>query len=104
MWCFVCRLKEYLSGQTGFYKPQHPGVVNDIAASRFMIDVEFFFVLGAGTSTLRSRKCRGAFGVPTFVVGDEMFWGNDCLVLLEHRLGCSLSASESNRQIPSASL
>jgi 2-hydroxychromene-2-carboxylate isomerase len=27
---------------------------------------------------------RGAFGVPTFFVGDRMFWGNDRLVLLEH--------------------
>src|SRR5262249_48787436 len=30
---------------------------------------------------------RGAFGVPTFFLGDEMFWGNDRLVLLAHRLG-----------------
>jgi 2-hydroxychromene-2-carboxylate isomerase len=26
---------------------------------------------------------RGAFGVPTFFVGERMFWGNDRLVLLE---------------------
>lgn len=29
---------------------------------------------------------RGAFGVPTFFVGDEMFWGNDRLPLLRHLL------------------
>ena len=29
---------------------------------------------------------RGAFGVPTFFLGDEMFWGNDRLVLLKHAL------------------
>ncbi|BAZ37110.1 DSBA oxidoreductase [Calothrix sp. NIES-4101] len=29
---------------------------------------------------------RGAFGVPTFFVGEEMFWGNDRLVLLTHYL------------------
>ncbi|PZO39063.1 MAG: hypothetical protein DCF19_15175 [Pseudanabaena frigida] len=29
---------------------------------------------------------RGAFGVPTFFVDSEMFWGNDRLVLLEHYL------------------
>jgi len=29
---------------------------------------------------------RGAFGVPTFFVGEEMFWGNDRLVLLIHHL------------------
>jgi 2-hydroxychromene-2-carboxylate isomerase len=26
------------------------------------------------------------FGVPTFVVDGELFWGNDRLVLLEHYL------------------
>jgi 2-hydroxychromene-2-carboxylate isomerase len=29
---------------------------------------------------------RGAFGVPTFFVGERMFWGNDRLPLLEHYL------------------
>ena len=29
---------------------------------------------------------RGAFGVPTFLLGDRMFWGNDRLVLLEAAL------------------
>ena len=29
---------------------------------------------------------RGAFGVPTFFVGDDMFWGNDRLVILRHVL------------------
>ncbi len=29
---------------------------------------------------------RGAFGAPTFFVGDKMFWGNDRLVLLENFL------------------
>ncbi len=28
----------------------------------------------------------GAFGTPTLIVDDEIFWGNDRLVLLEHRL------------------
>ncbi len=28
----------------------------------------------------------GAFGVPTFFLGEQMFWGNDRLVLLEHAL------------------
>ena len=30
---------------------------------------------------------RGAFGVPTFFLGQRMFWGNDRLVLLEAALG-----------------
>ena len=29
---------------------------------------------------------RGVFGVPTFCLGDQMFWGNDRLVLLEAAL------------------
>jgi 2-hydroxychromene-2-carboxylate isomerase len=29
---------------------------------------------------------RGAFGVPTFFVGDRMFWGNDRIALLKHAL------------------
>jgi 2-hydroxychromene-2-carboxylate isomerase len=32
---------------------------------------------------------RGAFGVPTFFVGEELFWGNDRLVILMHRLAKS---------------
>ena len=29
----------------------------------------------------------GVFGVPSFVIGRELFWGNDRLVLLRHHLG-----------------
>ena len=32
---------------------------------------------------LEEARARGAFGVPTFFLGDRMFWGNDRLVLLE---------------------
>ncbi len=38
------------------------------------------------TATTREAFDRGAFGVPTFFVGDTMFWGNDRLVLLRHHL------------------
>ena len=38
------------------------------------------------TASARRAFERGAFGVPTFFVGDRMFWGNDRLVLLEHYL------------------
>jgi 2-hydroxychromene-2-carboxylate isomerase len=34
----------------------------------------------------RDSVRRGAFGVPTFLVDDRVFWGNDRLVLLEHYL------------------
>ena len=36
--------------------------------------------------TTRRAHSAGAFGVPTFVVGDEVFWGNDRVVLLRHHL------------------
>ncbi|MGH6932800.1 MAG: 2-hydroxychromene-2-carboxylate isomerase [Dongiaceae bacterium] len=35
---------------------------------------------------VRQAKERGAFGVPTFVVGDQLFWGNDRLPLVRHAL------------------
>ncbi len=35
-------------------------------------------------AALREAHRRGAFGVPTFFVGDHLFWGNDRLVLVEH--------------------
>jgi 2-hydroxychromene-2-carboxylate isomerase len=35
---------------------------------------------------LDEARRRGAFGVPTFFVGEQMFWGNDRLVLLEAAL------------------
>ncbi len=35
-------------------------------------------------AALQEAHRRGAFGVPTFFVGDHLFWGNDRLVLVEH--------------------
>ena len=35
---------------------------------------------------LEEARARGAFGVPTFFVGEQMFWGNDRLVILEAAL------------------
>jgi 2-hydroxychromene-2-carboxylate isomerase len=37
--------------------------------------------------TAAEAHSAGAFGVPTFVVDDRMFWGNDRLVLVRHYLG-----------------
>lgn len=37
-------------------------------------------------STIADAVEAGAFGVPTFVVDEEVFWGNDRLVLLQHHL------------------
>ncbi|MFP6740818.1 MAG: DsbA family protein [Alphaproteobacteria bacterium] len=37
-------------------------------------------------ATLAEAHRRGVFGVPTFFVGEHMFWGNDRMVLLHHFL------------------
>ena len=37
-------------------------------------------------ATTDEAVTRGAFGAPTFFVGDRMFWGNDRLPLLERHL------------------
>jgi 2-hydroxychromene-2-carboxylate isomerase len=62
-------------------------------ASRIGLDMRLFrAAIGSGavnervTASARRAFKRGAFGVPTFFVGDRMFWGNDRLVLLEHYL------------------
>ncbi|MPZ32442.1 MAG: hypothetical protein GEV13_15825 [Rhodospirillales bacterium] len=39
---------------------------------------------------LEEARMRGVFGVPTFFVGERMFWGNDRLVLLEAALAGTL--------------
>ncbi len=35
-------------------------------------------------AVLQEAHRRGAFGVPTFFIGERLFWGNDRLVLVEH--------------------
>jgi 2-hydroxychromene-2-carboxylate isomerase len=37
-------------------------------------------------STVEQALACGVFGVPTFVVGDEVYWGNDRLPLVRHAL------------------
>jgi 2-hydroxychromene-2-carboxylate isomerase len=37
-------------------------------------------------ATINSARQAGVFGVPTFIAGDELFWGNDRLILLRHYL------------------
>ena len=39
---------------------------------------------------------RGVFGVPSFVVGDEVYFGNDRLPLLRHALLSSRSGSRAD--------
>ena len=37
--------------------------------------------------TIADALAAGVFGVPSFVIDGELFWGNDRLVLLRHHLG-----------------
>lgn len=57
----------------------------DIAA--FAIALDDPEVRAEQEAILHRALDRGAFGVPTFAVGDRLFWGNDRLVLLRHHLG-----------------
>ena len=37
-------------------------------------------------TTIDNAHHSGVFGVPTFIAGEELFWGNDRLILLSHYL------------------
>lgn len=43
-------------------------------------------------ATMSEANVAGVFGVPTFIVNGELFWGNDRLVLLKHYLNAQGSA------------
>ena len=43
-------------------------------------------------ATVEEAVARGVFGVPSFVLGDEVYFGNDRLVLLRHALLSALPA------------
>jgi 2-hydroxychromene-2-carboxylate isomerase len=57
-----------------------------IAPSRFGAELDDPATARELSSTIDTAHRMGMFGVPTFVVGAEMFWGNDRLVLLRHYL------------------
>ena len=53
---------------------------------RFVVAVDDPATAQELSSTIDDAHRMGAFGVPTFVAGKEMFWGNDRMVLLRHFL------------------
>jgi len=57
-----------------------------IEPSRFAAELDDPATARELGGTIDATHRMGAFGVPTFVVGDQMFWGNDRLVLLRHFL------------------
>jgi 2-hydroxychromene-2-carboxylate isomerase len=77
------------------------GAVIASLAGQLGLDAPTFHRELAAPETLRRHeglveeaRSRGAFGVPTFFLGDRMFWGNDRLVLLEAALTTAPRAEE----------
>lgn len=56
----------------------HTSEFNDAFASQLTTERQ--------ENVLEEAASKGVFGVPTFIVGDNLFWGNDRLILLEHTL------------------
>jgi len=82
--------------------PLNQEVVEKIA-HRFELDMPTFTAACelAETQKILEENCaeavsRGAFGTPSLFVGDDLFWGNDRLVLVKHRLAnqCSEGAED----------
>jgi 2-hydroxychromene-2-carboxylate isomerase len=90
------RMREYCHGifRAVFVDQQNVDPAHCVAiATRLGLDVEVFEKTMHGgavdarvTATAREAMAHGAFGVPTFLLGDRLFWGNDRLVLLERHL------------------
>ena len=55
-------------------------------SQRFQRELRSPETTGRHDALLDEARARGVFGVPTFFVGEQMFWGNDRLVLLEAAL------------------
>jgi 2-hydroxychromene-2-carboxylate isomerase len=55
--------------------------------ARFAADLAAPATAARHEALLDEAHGRGAFGVPTFFLGERLFWGNDRLVLLEAALG-----------------
>jgi 2-hydroxychromene-2-carboxylate isomerase len=59
-------------------------------ASAFVFERSFHETLTAAKEALSANTqaavARGVFGVPTFFVGDEMFWGKERLAQVEAAL------------------
>ena len=86
-----CRLLQQLIFVDGLVIDD--GVIADLAGRLELDKAAFQRDLAAPATRTRHDALiteaaeRGAFGVPTFFLGQQMFWGNDRLVLLEAALG-----------------
>jgi 2-hydroxychromene-2-carboxylate isomerase len=57
-----------------------------LAANSFLAALEDLETERACAATAEEAFRRGAFGVPTFFIGEHMFWGNDRITILKHVL------------------
>jgi 2-hydroxychromene-2-carboxylate isomerase len=55
-------------------------------SARFLDELDSEAVAAVLAASAREAFERGAFGVPTFFVGERMFWGNDRLPLVRYAL------------------
>lgn len=68
-----------------------------LEAEAFRRDLEARETRARHAALIDEAARRGAFGVPTFFVGQQMFWGNDRLPLLEAALRGAAMPSWANR-------
>ena len=55
--------------------------------ARLVKEIDAPETLSRHHATLEAALSAGVFGVPSFVIGRELYWGNDRIVLLRHHLG-----------------
>ena len=60
--------------------------VCDIPETEFLDELDHPLTEEYHAAALAAADAAGVFGVPSFVVGNELFWGNDRLVLLRDHL------------------
>jgi 2-hydroxychromene-2-carboxylate isomerase len=61
-------------------------MVAGLEQRRFRVALEQPDTAAHLAATVEQALASGVFGVPSFVVGDEVYWGNDRLPLLRHAL------------------
>lgn len=57
-----------------------------LSADEFLRGIDSPPILQAYAQENREAQARGVFGVPIFIVDDQMFWGNDRIMFLEEYL------------------
>ncbi len=96
---YVARAFARTWGESG--APDDPALLRALAVEMGWDPQEFADFLASGAATAAyEESCaqaidRGVFGVPTMLLGDLMWWGNDRLFLLEEHLAGALPVTAS---------